>query len=56
MLLILILEVSINNIIGSSYHGTGSKPLPPHGWQRLMRFIVSQKPLNKPYLRKAANE
>lgn len=36
-------------------YGTGSYPLPPHGWQRPMRLMVSQNPLNKPYFLKASN-
>ena len=35
-------------------HGTGSYPLPPHGWQRRMRRMASQEPLMGPYLRRAS--
>ena len=35
-------------------HGTGSCPLPPHGWQLATRFAVSQSPLMTPCLRKAS--
>ena len=36
------------------YYGTGSYPLPPQGWQRLILFIASQVPLNKPCFFKAS--
>ena len=36
------------------FYGTGSYPEPPHGWQRDMRFNVSQPPLKGPYLRSAS--
>ena len=36
------------------YHGTGSYPEPPHGWQRAMRLAASQPPLITPYLRIAS--
>jgi hypothetical protein len=31
-----------------SFHGTGSYPLPPQGWQRKIRFNVNQNPLKTP--------
>lgn len=30
------------------FHGTGSYPCPPQGWQRLNRLTVSHNPLNTP--------
>ena len=38
------------------HYGTGSYPCPPQGWQRLMRLMVSQKPLNTPYFLNASME
>lgn len=35
--------------IDEQAYGTGSYPCPPQGWQRRIRFIVSQNPLNGPY-------
>lgn len=32
------------------YYFTGSYPLPPQGWQRLILLIPSQVPLKTPYL------
>lgn len=29
-------------------YGTGSYPLPPHGWQLKMRFRANQPPLIRP--------
>lgn len=29
-------------------HGTGSYPLPPHGWQRSRRLMASQSPFTGP--------
>ena len=34
--------------------GTGSYPLPPHGWQRDRRLSVSHPPFRGPYLRNAS--
>ena len=39
---------------GMTVQGTGSKPLPPQGWQRKIRFKVSQKPLKTPCFLKAS--
>ncbi len=36
-------------------YGTGSYPLPPHGWQRDKRLTVSHNPFNGPYLRSASS-
>lgn len=33
----------------TAFQGTGSKPEPPHGWQRKMRFIASHRPFAGPY-------
>ena len=33
----------------TTFYGTGSYPLPPHGWQLLIRFIDSRPPLSIPY-------
>lgn len=35
-------------------HGTGSYPLPPHGWQRSTRLRASQSPLPGPYFLNAS--
>lgn len=34
--------------IEQTSHGTGSYPLPPHGWQRKMRRTANQRPLKSP--------
>ncbi len=33
---------------GMVYQGTGSYPLPPHGWQRNIRLIARYKPFIGP--------
>lgn len=38
----------------NSLHGSGSYPCPPQGWQRLMRFMVSQNPFINPYFLNAS--
>jgi len=35
-------------------YGTGSKPLPPQGWQREILLIPSHPPLNNPYFFRAS--
>ena len=37
-------------VYAREYHGTGSYPLPPHGWQRQMRLMASHNPLIAPCL------
>ena len=31
-----------------AFYGTGSYPLPPHGWQRSIRLIAKYKPFTGP--------
>jgi len=31
------------------FHGTGSYPLPPHGWHLTNLFAANHDPLNGPY-------
>lgn len=34
--------------------GTGSKPQPPHGWQRISRFSAIHPPFSAPYFVRAS--
>ncbi len=40
--------------VGDRFHGTGSYPLPPQGWQRHMRRMLSHSPFTAPCLRNAS--
>jgi hypothetical protein len=50
-----VLMVSYKNSGNDLPYGTGSQPLPPQGWQRLIRLSANQKPLKGPYFLKASN-
>jgi len=46
-------EINILKNQELSFYGTGSYPLPPHGWHRRNRFRVSHKPFTAPYFLRA---
>jgi hypothetical protein len=41
-------HVNVIEKFGKFNHGTGSYPLPPHGWQRAIRFTASHSPFIGP--------